>query len=77
MGNLLSTNYQDFDLGRYWIGYDVHAARKGLSIHFKNRVIKTHSQTNLMDLLHEDSDKDRITILYDPLDMKTTRILVG
>ena len=48
-----------------------------LSMHFKNRVIKTHSQTNLMDLLHEVGDKDRITILYDPLDMKTTRILVG
>ena len=67
----------DFDLGSYWIGQDVAVAKKGLSIHCKKYSILTLSQQNLLELLDKERDKDRITIVYDPNDMKTTRIVVG
>jgi hypothetical protein len=68
---------EDFDLGRYWIGKDVYIARKGLQLHFKERLVTSHSQDNLQALLDEERAKDQITILYDPKEMKATRILVG
>ena len=77
MGLILSTTIDDFDLGRYWIGQDVTVAKKGLSLHFKNRPVLTLSQQNLLDLVDQERDKDRITILYNPVNMKTTRIVVG
>jgi len=68
---------EDFDLGRYWIGKDVYIARKGLQLHFKERMVTSHSQDKLQTLLEEERAKDQITILYDPADMKTTRVLIG
>ena len=76
MGSALSIP-DDFDLGRYWIGKDVYLARKGLSLHFKERMVKSHSQDDLQSLLEEERDKDQLTVLYDPQNMKTTRVLVG
>jgi hypothetical protein len=46
-------------------------------MHCKNRPVFTLSQQNLLDLLQEENDKNRITIVYDPADMKTTRVVVG
>ena len=77
MGIAPSKEFEEFDLGRYWIGIDVTAARKGLSLHFKNRPVLTLSQQNLMDLLDQSHNKDRITIVYNPENMKTTRVIVG
>lgn len=77
MGISSSNIYDDFEFGRYWIGIDVAAAKKGLSLHFKNRSVLTLSQQNLLDLLQKENDKNRITIVYNPTDMKTTRVVVG
>jgi len=76
MGSSYSTP-DDFDLARYWIGKDVYAVRKGLTMHFKERMVKVHSQDDLVSLLEEERAKDQITVIYDPQDMRTTRILVG
>ena len=76
MGNALSIP-EDFDLGRYWIGKDAYLTRKGLSMHFKERMVTSHSQDDLQSLLEEEREKDQLTVLYDPANMKTTRILVG
>jgi hypothetical protein len=76
MGTALSIP-DDFDLGRYWIGKDVYLVRKGLSLHFKERLVKSHSQDDLQSLLEEDRAKDQLTVLYDPQSMKATRILIG
>jgi hypothetical protein len=75
MGSAFSID--DFDLGRYWIGQDVTVAKKGLSLHFKKHSVLTLSQLNLVELLDQERDRERITIVYDPADMKTTRIVVG
>lgn len=77
MGHSNSKIYDDFEFGSYWIGLDVAAAKKGLSMHCKNRSVLTLSQQNLLDLLQEENDKNRITIVYNPSDMKTTRVVVG
>jgi hypothetical protein len=77
MGLSNSKIYDDFEFGRYWIGLDVAAAKKGLTLHFKNRSVLTLSQQNLLDLLNEENDKNRITIVYNPKNMKTTRVVVG
>ncbi len=68
---------KDFDLGRYWIGKDVYIARKGLSMHFKERLVKSHSKDDIQSLLEVERKKDQITVLYDPRNMKTMRVLVG
>jgi len=53
--------------GRYWIGVDGTAARKGLLLHFKDRSVLTMSQQNLIDLLDQSHN-----IVYNPTNMKTT-----
>ena len=77
MGIAPSKGFEDFDLGRYWIGLDVTAARKGLLLHFKDRSVLTLSQQNIIDLLDQSHNKDRITIVYNPTNMKTTRVIIG
>jgi hypothetical protein len=66
-----------FDLGNYWIGKDAYQTRKGLSMHFKERMVTSHSQDDLLSLLDKNRTKDQLTVIYDPQNMKTTQILVG
>ena len=76
MGSTISTP-EDFELGGYWLGKDVNVARKGLTMHFKERMVKSHSKDDLQAFLDSEREKDQITVLYNPESMKAIRILVG
>lgn len=77
MGLTPSFPYHDFRLGSYWIGHDIHAARKGLRFHFPWARIQAAPINRLTPLLDRIPARGELLLIYDPSTMMTVHVMCG
>ncbi len=77
MGLTPSFPYHDFKLGAYWIGHDIHAARKGLRFHFPWARIQAAPSNRLMPFLDRIPSPRELLLIYDPVTLITVQVMCG